>query len=659
MPRIYDIMDRAYEDGQMLYFYNGEWHLLPPGNRGDRLISGGPGSYPGWGTPGPLPSSSSSSEEPIPPPSSSSSSEEPIPPPSSSSSSEFIDQGMFATDSLPNSNLYEVDPVTGARTLVGPTGFAYVRGMCFDPTSNILYGICGIGGVNVGDLITINPTTGQGFIVGATGLTDPASIMIDGTGQMYATTGTGDGYSYFAVNKNTAVVAPIIPLMGFDGQGVCWQVSGQAWYSNNFLAGAGTPPGDLYSIIPPSGATTYIGSHNKNPIKDMTEYNNQVYGVVEDFGIPGNGTLALVNTATGNATLIGGSQSWLALAASFAGVTPPSSSSSSEEPIPPEPSSSSSSSSSELEPIPPVTEDCLLEGCWNVTPTSIGQDCASCWFNLVVLLGGIDCVTHCVNMGMTPCNPEWYCFWNGMDWECGCCCIEELPSSSSSSSSSSSAPPLQQTMYVTDNSGALYTINPTTGGRTHIGGTGWFAVRGMAFDPTDGTLYGVALYGDLITINTSTGLGTLVGNTGVPNPASITFDAAGNLYMTSGGAVMGGTPYEYYSVNKTTAAATPITVLFPAKGQGVCTQTNGNSWYSTDDSAGSGIPYVAPFTLVNGAVGPSVAQAKLRDMTEYGGQVYGVDAITAGQGQLQHINTTTGVVTNIGPIQDIMAIAAW
>lgn len=65
------------------------------------------------------------------------------------------------------SNLYILDPATGAITsTVGPIGFA-VTGLAIDPLTGILYGSTGQASpTSPGFLITINTTTGAGTIVG-------------------------------------------------------------------------------------------------------------------------------------------------------------------------------------------------------------------------------------------------------------------------------------------------------------------------------------------------------------------------------------------------------------------------------------------------------------------------------------------------------------
>ena len=68
------------------------------------------------------------------------------------------------------SNLYILDPATGAVvSTVGPIGFA-VTGLAVNPLTGVLYGSTSNNSANSpGSLITINKATGQGTLVGSFG----------------------------------------------------------------------------------------------------------------------------------------------------------------------------------------------------------------------------------------------------------------------------------------------------------------------------------------------------------------------------------------------------------------------------------------------------------------------------------------------------------
>jgi hypothetical protein len=127
-------------------------------------------------------------------------------------------------------------------------------------------------------------------------------------------------------------------------------------------------------------------------------------------------------------------------------------------------------------------------------------------------------------------------------------------------------------------SGALFHVNPSTGGATKVGDTGFLAVPGLAFD-LDGTLYGTAsdnvldFSNLLIRIDPTSGAGTLVGSLGTVGPDSVAGvdgiavnPMTGVLYGVGGvvnaaGNFLGGGMV--YTIDKQSGAATMIGQLPP------------------------------------------------------------------------------------------------
>lgn len=155
----------------------------------------------------------------------------------------------------------------------------------------------------------------------------------------------------------------------------------------------------------------------------------------------------------------------------------------------------------------------------------------------------------------------------------------------------------------------LYSVALDGGGHVNtreIGEVGFEVIEGLAFD-ADGTLFGVdASWNDtlagtlsLVTIDTATGAGTRVGPLGVlVNDPSLTFDCAGNLWMTGYDAAEENPTF--YRVDPDTGAATEV-----------------------------------------GALGPSVFGLATRGTTVFG---------LGKRSNLVTIDTSTGVATNVGPL---------
>jgi hypothetical protein len=129
------------------------------------------------------------------------------------------------------SDLYTIDPVTGIGTSIGAIGYA-VTGLCFDPTTGILYGVTSLNSAaSPSSIITINIVTGAGTLVGAVGLACTlGDIAFDSAGNLYGFE-TCD-HTLVVVNKSTGAgtepdsLVDFFPHAGFgcsiDGTDQLW-----------------------------------------------------------------------------------------------------------------------------------------------------------------------------------------------------------------------------------------------------------------------------------------------------------------------------------------------------------------------------------------------------------------------------------------------------
>ena len=71
---------------------------------------------------------------------------------------------LFGINYIPGvDDLAAIDPVTGLTTIIGPTGFQGIEGLTYDPGTELLYGADFV----THQLISIDPTTGVGTAIGA------------------------------------------------------------------------------------------------------------------------------------------------------------------------------------------------------------------------------------------------------------------------------------------------------------------------------------------------------------------------------------------------------------------------------------------------------------------------------------------------------------
>src|SRR6266568_3695436 len=114
------------------------------------------------------------------------------------------------------SQLRTLDPFAGTSTLIGSTGMGPIPGLAYDQTSGTMYGITGgngSGGGAIGNLVTINLTTGAATIVGSVGF-NAGSLEFGPDGNLYAGSTNGLG-SLYRINK-TSGAATLIGQTGFN-----------------------------------------------------------------------------------------------------------------------------------------------------------------------------------------------------------------------------------------------------------------------------------------------------------------------------------------------------------------------------------------------------------------------------------------------------------
>jgi hypothetical protein len=230
-----------------------------------------------------------------------------------------------------------------------------------------------------------------------------------------------------------------------------------------------------------------------------------------------------------------------------------------------------------------------------------------------------------------------------------------------------------QVLYGADGAGGnpatnLYILNPATGAVVSTVGPIGFAVTGMAFHPTTGVLYGttgarsLVAPNSLITINTTTGAGTLIGANGTGTIADIAFRADGTLFGWT-------EPIndDLVTINIATGAATivadsglatfgdgmsfsPAGVLFFAGdgNDGFLRTVNATTGLTTNVATLSGSPGAARNAISAGAFNAARIFFAV-DLANVGG---GGGGGGGGVAFLVTIDTTTGVVTNVGATVD-------
>lgn len=234
------------------------------------------------------------------------------------------------------SNLYILDPATGAVvSTVGPIGFA-VTGLAVNPLTGVLYGSTSNNSANSpGSLITINKATGQGTLVGSYGSSGETMADItftsDGTLYGWLEPGTDDLHT---INLATGAATDV------GNAGLSTFGSGLAANSADVLyyAGSGSD-GMLRTVSRATGLTTDVAVLTGGPASSSSisalafSPGGTLYGVFLDETTKAS-QLLTINPTTAAITILGPSITALDAIVFDGGAAPPPPPTSSGIPIP-------------------------------------------------------------------------------------------------------------------------------------------------------------------------------------------------------------------------------------------------------------------------------------------------------------------------------------
>jgi hypothetical protein len=157
------------------------------------------------------------------------------------------------------SDLYKIDPATGATTSKGPIGYA-VTGMAF--VNGVLYGVTSSNSVSPGNLITIDPNTGAGTIVGPLGCS-PVADIASKNGRLWGWCEDSD--DLVTINTTTGA-ATVVGDAGLStlGDAMSFDQTGTLYAAFRFIGS----DGKVYRVKLSNGQATPIAKLHGGPFRD-------------------------------------------------------------------------------------------------------------------------------------------------------------------------------------------------------------------------------------------------------------------------------------------------------------------------------------------------------------------------------------------------------
>ena len=408
--------------------------------------------------------------------------------------------------------LITIDPLTGAGTVVGST-FAQIPDISF-ASDGTLYGWSESGD----DLVTINLATGQATVVGNCGCgTSNTGLAFDAAGTLYMK--TNDRLN--VVNRATGTIVSFIPIAAGQADNVLEFDENDVLYTGLRTGGGFT----LKRLDPATGQITNIGSNTLSFFSGITFGGN----IQADADRDGTGDvcdacpLDPLNDGDGDGLCAN-----LDNCPDFASLD---------------------QTDADGDDVGDVCDNCPQApntSQADADADGLGNACDNCPHaaNLDQADGDGDAVGDaCDNCPVTPNSSEAAMVFavdgssghaaslHQIDRSTGAL-IETIGPTLLNHVTGIDIHPITGVLYgVTNNPDRLITIDPLTGAGTVIGNT-VVQIPDISF-ASDGTLYGWSESGDdLVTINLATGQATVVGNCGCgTSNTGLAFDAAGTLYM--------------------------------------------------------------------------------------------------------------------------------
>jgi hypothetical protein len=209
------------------------------------------------------------------------------------------EQTIYASSGIQNNgNLITIDPTTGAGTVLGSSLFDEVTSISINPADKKLYGL--IAGSSTAELVKFNAGEGDAHHMFTISVPLMAGIAFDTTGVLYGITRTGDLYTISLVDGSANFVVDAVgSYLGitFNPQ------TNELWATSR--ANVGVNLDAIFKVNLTTGDTTIVGHTGlgKQTNAIIFDENLNLYGVI---GIASQlNDFISIDTTTGAGTIIG------------------------------------------------------------------------------------------------------------------------------------------------------------------------------------------------------------------------------------------------------------------------------------------------------------------------------------------------------------------
>lgn len=210
-----------------------------------------------------------------------------------------LEKTIYASSGAQNGgNIISINPATGEGQLIGPSLFSEVEGIAVNPINGIVYGLVSTAGQS--NLIRVNADSGDGYTLYQLIVPSPSDIAFDTLGILHVIGVNGELYSIDLANGGTTF---IIDATGSYSGITFHPHTNELWATSRSY----TPPNKdaVFKVNLMTGDTTIVGHTGLNKLTNdlFFDENYNLYGIVGSSSEIND--FITINQLTGEGNIVG------------------------------------------------------------------------------------------------------------------------------------------------------------------------------------------------------------------------------------------------------------------------------------------------------------------------------------------------------------------
>ena len=186
-----------------------------------------------------------------------------------------IEKTIYASSGSQNDgNIITINPQTGEGSIIGLSLFSEVKGLAINPQNGIIYGVVSVLGST--EIVRVNSEFGDSYVLYDVDIPSIADIAFDTLGTFYGIRVNGELYT---IDQNTGDVTFVVDAIGSYSGITFHPQTNELWATSR----AFTPPNNdaVFKVNITSGDTTIVGHTGLNKLTNdlLFDENLNLYGI--------------------------------------------------------------------------------------------------------------------------------------------------------------------------------------------------------------------------------------------------------------------------------------------------------------------------------------------------------------------------------------------